>query len=661
MSQEAKRHYEFGPFRLNAEERLLRRNGEAISLPPKTLDLLLVLVENRGRLLEKGELMKRLWPDSFVEEANLSHHVFTLRKALNDGGNGGETYIETVPRRGYRFIGDVNEWRKDGIDSTSGMDSRSHSPAAKDTEIPPQLEPVQREKSTASETDLSKQASWATKKKIGLVALLLLGGLITGILLFRSGRETPGQSDLERVRSIAVLPFRSIGPENTEEGLGLVMADAVITRLGSLDRIIVRPTSAIFKYQDRDQDPLAAGRELRVDAVLAGNTQRSGDRTRLTVQLIRTSDGRPLWTAKFDEKATDLFALQDSASDAVARSLLLELTSEQKRQLARRYTEDIVAYNSYLKGRYFLEVSELKKARECFESAIQRDPEYALAYVGLADFHILSFYELPADVRRSRGLELVSRALKMDETLAEGHVSLAMIKIFNDWDWPGAERELQRAIRLNPNLLWAHLVYARYWQALGRLDKAVAEMKRAQELHPLNLETLFLGGLISYWAGQYDQAIQQFKMSLDLNTTYQPVIYEWLAKAYELAGMEGNALSAWQKALTLSGENDLLEALNEVYSRHGYKEASRVVLEKKLSRLEGRAKREYVPPFGLALLCGGLGYKDQTLKLLEKMYQEREFGLFLINQAPEFAHLRTEPRFLALLKKMNMPAEVVLP
>ena len=199
------------------------------------------------------------------------------------------------------------------------------------------------------------------------------------------------RSDLERVHSIAVLPFRSIGLENTEEDLGLVMADAVITRLGSLDRIIVRPTNAIFKYQGRDQEPLAAGRELRVDAVLAGSTQRSGDRMRLTVQLMRTSDGRTLWTGKFDEKATDLFALEDSVAEAVARSLLLKLTAEQERQLARRYTEDIVAYNSYLKGRYFLEIWELKKARECFESAIQRDPEYALAYVGLADFHILSF------------------------------------------------------------------------------------------------------------------------------------------------------------------------------------------------------------------------------------------------------------------------------
>ena len=148
-----------------------------------------------------------------------------------------------------------------------------------------------------------------------------------------------------------------------------------------------------------------------------------------------------------------------------------------------------------------------------------------------------------------------------------------MIKIFNDWDWPGAATALQRAIELNPNLLWAHLIYARYWQAMGRLDRAVAEMKRAQELHPLNLEALFVGGLISLWAGEYDKAIQQLKMSLDLNTTYQPVIYEWLAKAYELAGMEGDALSAWQKALSLTGENDLLEALNAVYPGHGYKEA----------------------------------------------------------------------------------------
>ena len=619
----------------------------------------MVLVQSRGRLLEKGELMKRLWPDSFVEEANLSHHVFTLRKALSNGENGA-TYIETVPKHGYRFIGDVKEWREDGIDSTLGMNSRSYSPAAQDAEESPQLEPVQREKSTASEIDLSKPASWATKKK-GLAALLFLGALITGILLFKSGRDTPGRSALEGVRSIAVLPFTTIGLENGDEFVGLAMADALITRLGSLDRIIVRPTSAISKYKEKGKDPLAAGRELRVDAVLAGSTQRSGDRMRLTVQLLRTGDGRTLWTGKFDEKATDLFALEDSVAEAVARSLLLKLTAEQERQLApRRYTEDIVASNSYVKGRYFLEKWELKKARECFEHAIDRDPHYALAYLGLGDVYLSSFSELPADVRRSRGLELVSRALTMDETLAEGHISLAMVKVFYDWDWAGALTELQRAIRLNPNLPWAHLIYARYWQALGRLDRAVAEIKRAQELDPLSVKFLTSGADISVCASQYDQAIQQFKMALDIDPKSW-AIYEELAQAYELAGMDENALSARQKAFSLSGENELLETLNEVYARHGYKEARRVVLEKKLSQLEGRSQREYVPPIELALLCGRLGYKDQTLKWLEKMCEEREFSLFIISHTPEFAHLRTEPRFLALLKKMNMPAEVVLP
>ena len=218
--------------------------------------------------------------------------------------------------------------------------------------------------------------------------MLLMVAVITGIPLFRSAWDAPKQRGLEQVRSIAVLPFRSIGLENAEEGMGLVMADAVITRLGSLARIIVRPTTAIFKYQARDQDPLAAARELRVDALLSGSTQKSGDRVRLTLQLIRTSDGRPLWTGKFDEKFTDLFALEDSVAEAVARSLLPKSTPEQEKQPARRYTEYIVAYNSYLKGRYFLEIGELEKARECFESAIQRDREYALAYVGTCRFYI---------------------------------------------------------------------------------------------------------------------------------------------------------------------------------------------------------------------------------------------------------------------------------
>jgi DNA-binding winged helix-turn-helix (wHTH) protein len=229
MNREISPLLAFGPFRLNPEERLLLRDGEAISLPPKTLDLLLVLLENRGHLLQKEELMKRLWPDSFVEEANLSHHVFTLRKALSDGENGG-SYIETVPRRGYRFVAEVKEIRDGRIDTTSGKDSLSHSSAAQYNEESSRLEQVWRRRSVASEMRSSKAAGWTTKKK-AFAALLFLGGLITGILLFKSGRDARGRTDLERVRSIAVLPFRSIGLEKTEEGLGLVMADAVITRL----------------------------------------------------------------------------------------------------------------------------------------------------------------------------------------------------------------------------------------------------------------------------------------------------------------------------------------------------------------------------------------------------------------------------------------------
>ena len=372
MSPQKSPLLEFDSFLLNPEERLLLRNGEPISLPPKTFDLLLVLVENRGHLLQKEELMKSVWPDSFVEEANLSHHVFMLRKALSDGENG-ETYIETVPKRGYRFVSDVKESRGDGLDSSAGMNPPSHSSGAQDTARSTQFEPVQKGRSTPPGTDSSKETSGPAKKK-GLVTLLLMVAVITGILLFRSAWDPPKQRGLEQVRSIAVLPFKSIGLEDAEEGLGLVMADAVITQLGSLDRVIVRPTTAIFKYQGRDHDPLAVGRELRVDAVLAGNTQRAGDRMRLTVQLMRTGDGRLCGRENSMRRRTDLFALEDSLAEAVARSLLPKLTSGEERQLTRRYTADIVAYNSYLKGRYFLEIGELKKARECFESCNSARP-----------------------------------------------------------------------------------------------------------------------------------------------------------------------------------------------------------------------------------------------------------------------------------------------
>lgn len=660
MNRKTTHSYAFGPFRLDTGERLLFHNDEVIPLAPKAMELLLVLVGNSGHLVEKEELMQRLWPDSFVEEANLSHHIFTLRKALGDGVNR-VAYIETVPKRGYRFVGTVNEWNDGGIAETARVEPRSNAVTGLDADRPPEVETALK-RSVSSETVLSQQAKWVTRKKVIGAFLVVVVGLVIGVLLFTASRSGPKRIAVERVRSIAVLPFNTIDSDNNDEYLGLAMADAVITRLGSLDQLIVRPTSDVFKYEGKNPEPQAAGRQLRVEAILAGNIQRSGDRMRLTAQLISVTDGRSVWTGKFDEKATDLFALEDAVSEAVANSLLLKLGADEEKLLTRRYTDDPEAHKLYIRGRYFLDKmdeEDLKKARVYFEHAIQRDPDYALAFVGLADSYLLSDI-VPPEALGRKARKLVSTALEMDETLAEAHITLAAIRIFYDWDWPGADVEIQRSMQLKPNFAWAHLVYARYWQALGRLDKALAEIEKAQELDPLSLKFMASAIQIFLSARQNDRAIEQCRMALEIDPHFG-YAYLRLAQAYELEAMYEDAVPAWQKALSVLGENDLLRTFNEAHPHQGYERARRAVLIKQLQQLEEQSRREYIPAIELALICSALGHKNDALKWLERAYDSRDFDLFIISTWPEFDNLRSEPRFQAILRKMGLPTEITLP
>jgi len=664
MSQKKGPVYEFGPFRLDVGERLLFQKGEGVQLPPKAIDLLLLLVENSGHLLEKEELIQKLWPDSFVEEANLSHHIFSLRRALGTGSNG-LPYIETVPRRGYRFVGPAKQWNEGRIDEGPDVDLNSGSGLVdkRNGERQSQLSvsevtPVE---AATSGTILASKSRWL--KKWVLAALLMIAAaVILGIVLLRPVRHEEQAKAIQPVGSIAVLPFRTIDSQSNDEYLGLAMADALITRLGGLAQLIVRPTSAVANYTDKDQDPVAIGRKLKVDAVLEGSTQKLGDRIRLTVQLVAMKDARPLWAGKFDEKASDLFALEDSVSEAVARSLLRKLTAEQEKHLVRRYTDDVDAYKLYVRGMHMVETTDkenLKKGCQYVERAIERDPNYALAYAGLAQIYALDC-SVPRNIWRPKAIELLSKALKIDEALAEGHLGLAAIKIFSDLDWPGAEVEIQRSLQLQPNYGWVHLMYARYWQALGRLDKATPEVEKAQELDPLSFQFIVYGGHIFLCARRYGRAVEDLKIALDIDPNSQDAL-ELLTLAYELQGMYEKAAASWQKALSVSGDKELSEMLKKLYHEQGYQKAKRAVMERRLHQLEEKSARQYVPAREFAYIWAALDHRDQTLKWLEKAYEQRNVALFAISTTPEFDNLHSDPRFIALLKKMGLPSEIVLP
>lgn len=395
-------HYEFEQFCLDPCKRVLWRDGEQVPLQAKALDTLLVLIENRDRVVAKDELIRQVWPDTFVEEINLTVNISTLRKALGESPND-HRYIVTAPRRGYRFVAEVKEIQNDETPSRA-----------------------------ATQPPVSRWFPRVNLNRRILGALLRIASITLTSFLLSPKRQTA-------IQTIAVLPFTELGTHN-EDHLGVGLADALITQLGAVRQIVVRPTSAVLKYQRTTGDPLAAGRELGVEAVLEGRVQRVGDRIRVTVQLLRVKDGVSLWAGSFDEDFTTILAVQDSISSRVAEALATPLTSDEKESLAKHHTTNHHAYHAHMKGRHFLTLwteHGFRMAIESFEQAVAADPNYALAYAGLAEaWTLLGYYNFIAPAESFVNARRAAvKAMELDRELADAQLALATVKVFFEWDF----------------------------------------------------------------------------------------------------------------------------------------------------------------------------------------------------------------------------------
>jgi TolB-like protein/Flp pilus assembly protein TadD len=447
--------------------------------------------------------------------------------------------------------------------------------------------------------------------------------------------------------SIAVLPFKLLGSEASDEYLGAGMADALITKLSNIRQISVRPTSAVIKYAGKQTtDPLAAGRELGVDSVLEGTIQRRNDRVRVTVQLISVRESRPLWAHSFDERFTDIFTVQDSISAQVAQALTLKLTGEERRLLAKRSTDNVEAYQSYLKGRYFMvrrNEEGLRKAISYFTEAIELEPDYALAYAGLADAHsVLGFYQfggLAPDEGYKRARAAATRAIELDETLAEAHTSLALARLDVDHDVEGAEREYRRSIELNPNYAAAHHWYSDFLAMMGRQDEAMAEIERAIELDPLSLVINATLGERLFYARRYDEAAAQLRKTLEMDESFGPAHY-LLGLTYEQQGMYDEALVELSRARELFGGSPwLVAALGHTLAMAGRRSEA----HKALVELKEMSRHGNVSPYDMATVYTGLGEQTQAFEWLQKLRKPQiEHQL---KADPRMDRLRLDPRF----------------
>jgi len=663
----------FGPFLLDPVAHDLLRDGESIPLTPKAFDILLVLVENHGRLLDKEELIKAVWPDTFVEEGNLYVMVSILRKIFKDHG-----YIQTVPKHGYRFVGTVNvlplgacAGHADVIAAEAGSVSEAQAgalaalptpvvpsmvPSIAPVGMPGALRPAELADWRAEITHSGSRGGWKFRVPMMMAATaaaVVLAAIALSVLFWSRMSASAQALKSGEIRSLAVLPFENIGAQPGDEYLGLGMADALISKLGSTGKIAARPTRAIQKYQNVS-DPRSVGREQNVDAVLDGCIQRSGDRVRVTARLIRVADGMQMWADTFDEDFTNLFAVEDAVSARVVRSIRVELTGEQKERLAKRPTTNNDAYQAYLRGRYFWNERTgegLKKGLDYFKHAIELDPTYAEAYAGIADsYAMLGLYTvMTPNEAFPKAKAAAIQALQLDSELAEAHATLAFVHFYYDWDGPAAEKEFAIALQEDPNYGMAHSWRGFNFAVMGKFSEAISEATLAQASDPLSAIIGTNAGWVYFLAGQSDKATQILTKVIEIDPNF-PRAHFRLGNIYEGEGLYSRAIGEYEKAVQLSdGDTYYLASLGHAYAMAGrYAEA-----QNSLRHLEELSKKRYVSPYAIALIYVAMGKKDNGLDWLEKASLDRSTSMAYLRVDPVMNSLRSEPRFAVLVKQTN--------
>jgi DNA-binding winged helix-turn-helix (wHTH) protein/TolB-like protein len=645
MGEQTNDFYEFGRFRLKSDERVLLRGEEFVPLTPKAFDILLALLENDGRIVRKDDLMKKVWPDTFVEEGNLTQNVSMLRKALGESANGPQ-FIETVPRRGYRFVAPVSRGNRNGGEGL--VVASSIQPEALTTQTPTPIQPT-----LADQPATPGFGLWAFLSRRVLAIGLTLAAVVATVigLTYLSGRDRAGASTAA-IQSIAVLPFVDDSPNADSEYLDDEIAESLINSLTKLPKLRVVPRSVMVSYKGRNLDPRQVGQELNVRAVVTGRVRRHGDTISIQAELIDLDDVSQIWGQHYDRRLADMLLVQEEISRDIFENLRMRLNVEEQKQLE--------AYRLYLKGRnsWNKRTPEgLKQGIDFFQQAINTDPNYAAAYAGLADCYnmqVIYGVHQPKD-GFPKAKEAAVKALEIDDTLAEAHSSLAFIKFRWDRDRVEAEREFRLAIQHKPTYAPAHQWYSSYLVALERFDEAIAEAKRTSELEPLSFTASSHLGWILYLSGKNDEAIAQCTKILSLDPNSFPA-RRYLGLAYQQKGMYPQAIAEFQKGVKLSGSPLVLALLGHAYAVSGKTTEARQVLSdlRDLAESPAAESRRYVSPYTVAAIYAGLGEKDQVFKWLERASEERDVWLMNLKVDPVFAKLRSDKRFQDLLTRAGL-------
>ncbi|OLB34503.1 MAG: hypothetical protein AUH11_17910 [Acidobacteria bacterium 13_2_20CM_57_17] len=622
----AKRLYEFGSYSLDAVERVLLRDGQPVILPPKDLETLLVMVERAGHIVEKEELLETVWPGVFIEEGNLARHIFNLRQVLGDSPDG-RKYIETIPKRGYRFVAAVHEDQEPAA---------AHPAAPQTSEQAPTVVPLGQ-----------KRSLWLWLLALSVALGVALGATGLREKLFR-------KSDATTIRSLAVLPLENLSHDPEQEYFADGMTEALTTELAQIGTLKVISRTSVMQYKRTKKLLPQIAKELGVDAVVEGAVQRSGDKVGITVQLIHAPTDRHLLAKSYERSLRDVLALQREIAHAIADEIKVKLTPQEQARLTTARSVNSEAHEAYLRGLYYYSAGHdeadphkydqlLKSSIEYFSQATQMDPNYAPAYAGMGIAYV---WQSGSDRKGNlKAREAADKALQIDDSVGEAHYVLGWVAYFYDWNWPGAEKEFRRAIELNPSFGEAHYGYALYLNSAGRHDEAIAEIQRAQEVDPIVFTQKVDAGRIYACAGQYDRAIKQLRDAPDLKPNDYRV-HDLLGDIYLYKGMQAESAAEYRKAAQLNGRRLELAAADAVSGNRT--EASAI-----LSDLANLPYQWVDWPVDLARRYASLGEKNLAMAWLEKAYNEHSYALLDIRCMREFDVLQSDPRFQDLLRRMN--------
>jgi len=652
---QSRKSYLLDDYWLAPGEQLLSRSGQTIHLSKRPFQVLTYLVEHRDRFVSRAELLDLFWDGKDVYDDALRKCVGSIRKALDDQSDDAR-FIETRWGIGYRYIGPIEE-QFAGEETAITEIERTRGVRIVFEEEIQNGSLTERPIVAVAPAKASILTALKLYPKTSALILMVLSIVVGGsILIGYPRRSAAPASRTAPIRSVAVLPLKNLSNDGETEYFSNGLTEDLINTLSRIEGLRVISRGSAFAFKDKEVDPRDVAKQLRVGAVIEGSVLKTGERVRVNVRLVNAEDGSVLWASNtYDRPVGDIFTIQDEIARNAAAGLRLQLNGEDQKRLAKRYTNNIEAYNELLRGWYFWSQrtpSGLKKAIESYRRAGEIDARCALAYAGLAGSYAMGIWYIPLEPREamSNARAAAIKAVEIDPNLPEAHLAMAAVLSY-DWDWPGAQREMETARGLDPNFSDYGYAYTLLLSA-GKPDEAVRWIRRSEELDPLSPLVGANVGQILYYARRYDEAIEQGRKTIDLDPNYA-MAHAYLGQVYIQKRMYREAVEELQTAINLSERNpEVIAILGNAYAAAG----DRKEAEKVINELIESSQRRYVPSYAVAAIYAELGRKDEAFAWLEKAYAERSPTLVDLKVDPTLDALRSDPRYVELLRRVGLQA-----